>query len=122
MWYGLLDSHTNPSAYTNVRLDHFVYTWQAFADVKRLRGAVQAFRKGRDVSAALGLVPKQHGTGGKTVLLGISKRGDRYLRSLLVHGARSVVRQPRVPTLSGSARCPSISTKRSRGCTWRRSV
>ena len=37
-------------------------------------------------------MPKQHSSGGKTVLLGISKRGDRYLRSLLVHGARSVVR------------------------------
>ena len=55
-------------------------------------GDARAFRKGRDVSAALGLVPKQHSSGGKTVLLGISKRGDRYLRSLLVHGARSVVR------------------------------
>lgn len=55
-------------------------------------GDGQAFSKGRDVSAALGLVPKQHSSGGKTVLLGISKRGDRYLRSLLVHGARSVVR------------------------------
>jgi transposase len=56
-------------------------------------GNGQGFRKGRDVSASLGLVPKQHSTGGKTVLLGISKRGDRYLRSLLVHGARAVVRQ-----------------------------
>jgi transposase len=56
-------------------------------------GNGQGFGKGRDVSAALGLVPKQHSTGGKTVLLGISKRGDRYLRSLLVHGARAVVRQ-----------------------------
>jgi transposase len=55
-------------------------------------GNGQGFGKGRDVSAALGLVPKQHSSGGKTVLLGISKRGDRYLRSLLVHGARSVVR------------------------------
>lgn len=56
-------------------------------------GDGQAFAKGRDVAAALGLVPKQHSSGAKTVLLGISKRGDRYLRSLLVHGARSVVRQ-----------------------------
>ena len=55
-------------------------------------GNGQAFSKGRDVAAALGLVPKQHSSGGKTVLLGISKRGDRYLRSLLVHGARAVVR------------------------------
>jgi len=56
-------------------------------------GDGHAFGKGRDVAAALGLVPKQHSSGGKSVLLGISKRGDRYLRSLLVHGARSVVRQ-----------------------------
>jgi transposase len=55
-------------------------------------GDGKAFRRGRDVAAALGLVPRQHSSGGKTVLLGISKRGDRYLRSLLVHGARSVVR------------------------------
>ncbi len=57
-----------------------------------LVGNGQAFRKGRDLSAALGLVPRQHSSGGKTVLLGISKRGDRYVRSLLVHGARSLVR------------------------------
>lgn len=56
-------------------------------------GSGEAYRRGRDVSAALGLVPRQHSTGGKPLLLGISKRGDRYLRSLLVHGARSVVRQ-----------------------------
>ncbi len=56
-------------------------------------GAGREFRRGRDVSAALGLVPKQHSSGGKTVLLGISKRGDRYVRSLLVHGARAVVRR-----------------------------
>jgi transposase len=49
------------------------------------------FQRGRQMSAWLGLVPKQNATGGKTVLLGISKRGDRYLRTLLIHGARSVV-------------------------------
>jgi len=49
------------------------------------------FRKGRDLAAALGLVPRQHSTGGRTVLLGITKRGDRYLRTLLIHGARSVL-------------------------------
>jgi transposase len=54
-------------------------------------GTGEAYRRGRDVSASLGLVPRQHSSGGKEVLLGISKRGDRYLRSLLVHGARSVV-------------------------------
>ncbi|MGB5300701.1 MAG: IS110 family transposase [Thiogranum sp.] len=56
-------------------------------------GNGEAYRRGRDVSASLGLVPRQHSSGGKEVLLGISKRGDRYLRSLLVHGARSVVIQ-----------------------------
>jgi transposase len=56
-------------------------------------GNGQAFAKGRDVSASLGLVPRQHSSGGKEVLLGITKRGDGYLRSLLVHGARAVVRQ-----------------------------
>ena len=54
-------------------------------------GNGEAYRRGRDVSAALGLVPRQHSSGGRDVLLGISKRGDRYLRSLLAHGARSVV-------------------------------
>lgn len=54
-------------------------------------GDGKAFKCGRDVSASLGLVPRQHSSGGKEVLLGISKRGDKYLRSLLIHGARSVV-------------------------------
>lgn len=56
-------------------------------------GDGRTYRRGRDVAASLGLVPRQHTTGGKNVLLGISKRGDRYLRSLLVHGARAVVIQ-----------------------------
>ena len=54
-------------------------------------GNGQGYRRGRDVSAALGVVPRQHSSGGKPVLLGITKKGDRYLRSLLIHGARSVV-------------------------------
>jgi transposase len=49
------------------------------------------FRKGRDLAAWLGLVPRQHSTGGKARLLGISKRGDPYLRKLFVHGARAVL-------------------------------
>lgn len=56
-------------------------------------GDGEAYRRGREVSASIGLVPRQHSSGGKPQLLGISKRGDRYLRTLLVHGARSVVRQ-----------------------------
>jgi len=54
-------------------------------------GDGHAFGHGRDVSASLGLVPRQHSSGDKNILLGISKRGDKYLRSLLVHGARSVI-------------------------------
>ncbi len=56
-------------------------------------GDGQGFRRGRDVSASLGIVPAQHSTGGKPKLLGISKRGDRYVRHLLIHGARSVIWQ-----------------------------
>lgn len=55
-------------------------------------GDGSAYRRGRDVSASLGVVPKQHSTGGKTVLLGISKRGNKHLRALLIHGARSAMR------------------------------
>ena len=51
-----------------------------------------AFKNGRQFAAWLGLVPRQHTTGGKERLLGISKRGDTYLRKLLVHGARATVR------------------------------
>jgi transposase len=47
------------------------------------------FRRGRDLAAWLGLVPKQYSTGGKPTLLGISKRGNPYVRRLLIHGARS---------------------------------
>ena len=50
------------------------------------------FRNGRELAAWLGLVPRQHSSGGKVLLLGISKRGDRHLRMLLVHGARSALR------------------------------
>lgn len=49
------------------------------------------FANGRQLAAWLGLVPRQHSSGGKTVLLGIHKRGNRYLRRLLIHGARSVI-------------------------------
>jgi transposase len=50
-----------------------------------------AFHKSRDLAAWLGLVPRQHSTGGKSRLLGISKRGDPYLRRLFIHGGRSVL-------------------------------
>ena len=51
----------------------------------------QRFKNGRQFAAYLGLVPRQHSTGGKPKLLGISKAGNRYLRMLLVHGARSII-------------------------------
>jgi transposase len=54
-------------------------------------GNGQQFKKARDMAAWLGLVPQQYSTGGKTQMFGISKRGNRYLRRLLIHGARSCV-------------------------------
>ena len=62
-------------------------------------GDASVFKNGREMAAYLGLVPRQHSTGGKTRLLKISKRGDRYLRSLLIHGARSAItRSKNMPT------------------------
>lgn len=55
-------------------------------------GDIHAFRSARHFAAWLGLVPKQFSTGGKPLLGGISKRGDGYLRRLLVHGAQSILR------------------------------
>lgn len=54
-------------------------------------GDAKSFDNGRQLAAWMGLVPRQHSTGGKTRLLGISKRGDTYLRTLLIHGARSAI-------------------------------
>lgn len=56
-------------------------------------GDANVFKNGRQMAAWLGLVPRQYSSGGKSLLLGISKRGDRYLRTLLIHGARSVIRR-----------------------------
>ena len=61
-------------------------------------GDARAFERGRDLAAWLGLVPRQATTGGKPKLLGISKRGNKYLRKLLIHGARAAM-----PTLAKSA-------------------
>ncbi len=55
-------------------------------------GDAKQYRNGRQFAAALGLVPRQHSSGGKERLLGISKRGDGYLRRLLIHGTRTVWR------------------------------
>lgn len=54
-------------------------------------GDAKTFENGRQLAAWLGLVPRQHSSGGKQNLLGISKRGDSYLRTLLIHGARAVI-------------------------------
>lgn len=55
-------------------------------------GDVSVFKNGREMAAWLGLVPRQHSTGGRERLLGISKRGDSYLRMLMIHGARAALR------------------------------
>jgi transposase len=60
-------------------------------------GQASAFKSGREFCAWLGLVPKQNGTGGKVRLGAISKRGDTYLRTLLIHGARSVLAHTKQP-------------------------
>lgn len=59
-------------------------------------GQARAFRSAREFAAFLGLVPRQSGTGGKVKLLGISKRGDIYLRKMLIHGARAVLTHSKV--------------------------
>jgi transposase len=61
-------------------------------------GNASTFKSGREFAAWLGLVPGQTGTGGKVKLLGISKRGDTYLRTLLIHGARSVLAHTKEPS------------------------
>ncbi len=61
-------------------------------------GDVGVFKNDRQFAAWFGLVPKQHSTGGQTRLLGISKRGDSYLRKLLIHGARTTLRWARLKT------------------------
>lgn len=65
-------------------------------------GDAKSFKNGRQLAAWLGIVPKQHSTGGKQTLLGISKRGDTYLRTLLIHGARAVIRVAERKTLPDS--------------------
>jgi len=61
-------------------------------------GDAKTFKSSREFASFLGLVPRQSGTGGKIRLGSISKRGDPYLRTLLIHGARSVMYHAKVPT------------------------
>ena len=56
-------------------------------------GTGEAFKNGREFASFLGLVPRQSSSGGKQKLLGISKRGDKYIRTMLIHGARVAVAQ-----------------------------
>jgi transposase len=56
-------------------------------------GNVAQFAGGRNFAASIGLVPRQHSTGGRSVLCGISKRGDKHLRHLLVQGARAIMQR-----------------------------
>lgn len=71
-------------------------------------GDGSAFARGRDLAAWLGLTPRQHSTGGKTKMLGISKRGNRYLRKQLIHGARAAL--------------PHLAAKSTRMGDWLRSM
>jgi transposase len=79
-------------------------------------GEATAFRSRREFAAWLGLVPRQTGSGGKVELLGISRRGDTYLRTLLIHGARSVLRHPeKAGALDRAARQSSSVQRGNRG-------
>src|SRR5713226_8045892 len=75
-------------------------------------GNAREFRSGHELSAWLGLVPRQQSSGGRNVLLGISKRGDRYLRMLLIHGARAAVRYAERRTVPGAAWIKRLKARR----------
>jgi transposase len=70
-----------------------------------------AFRKGREFAAWMGLVPKQYSTGGKAKLYGISKRGNNYLRKILIHGARAVVLRSKRERIAIGAWMTSLETR-----------
>jgi transposase len=70
-----------------------------------------AFHKGREFAAWLGLVPKQYSTGGKAKLAGISKRGNVYLRKILIHGARAVVLRSKRERIAMGAWMTSLETR-----------
>jgi transposase len=70
-----------------------------------------AFHKGREFAAWMGLVPKQYSTGGKAKLAGISKRGNLYLRKILIHGARAVVLRSKRERIAMGAWMTSLETR-----------
>jgi transposase len=75
-------------------------------------GNVAQFEGGRNFAASIGLVPRQHSTGGRSVLCGISKRGDKHLRHLLVQGARAVIQRAEQRTDRLGAWIRSMLTRR----------
>lgn len=75
-------------------------------------GDASTFRSGRELAAWLGLVPRQHSTGGKPRLLGISKCGDVYLRTQLIHGARSALRSSAAKTDRRSRWATALAERR----------
>lgn len=75
-------------------------------------GDAKHFTDGRQLAAWLGLVPRQHSSGGKPTLLGISKRGDTYLRTLLIHGARSVIRVAEAKTSHAGSWLAGVMARR----------
>ncbi len=75
-------------------------------------GTAKQYHRGRQMAAALGLKPRQYSSGGKNRLLGISKRGDVYLRALLIHGARAVVSQAKHKDDRLSRWVTNIATRR----------
>jgi transposase len=79
-------------------------------------GNGSAFVRGRDFAAWLGLVPRQHSTGGKAKLLGISKRGNPYLRRLFIHGARSIFTQAHRDRLALNAWMNELEHRMHRNC------
>jgi transposase len=72
----------------------------------------RSFENGRQVSAWLGLVPRQSSSGGKPTLLGMSKRGDAYLRTLLIHGARSAILAAQRKTANTNVWLANLLTRR----------
>jgi transposase len=79
-------------------------------------GDATAFKKGRQFAAWLGLVSRQPSSGGKTMLLGMTKRGNRYLRTLLIHGARAVLRVGARKTDPRSRWLQGVKARRGKNC------
>ena len=80
-------------------------------------GEGKEFKNGRHFAAFIGLVPRQHSSGGRERLLGISKRGDTYLRQLLIHGARAVVAVSAKKTDERSQWINKLNARRGYNCT-----